>query len=59
MNIDFLSFYQVHFLGENATRPIEPLATRLGSLLLLAGRSPPRRRAYPDALPAAHSDVSN
>ncbi|MBK9440638.1 MAG: hypothetical protein IPN53_04675 [Comamonadaceae bacterium] len=59
MNIDFFSFDVVHPLGDSATHPIEPLATRLGSLLLLAGRSPLRRRAYPDAPPAAHSGASN
>jgi len=39
--------------------PMESLATRLGALLLLVGRSPLRRRAYPDTPPAAHSGASN
>gem|GEM_PF-695676 len=59
MSIYFFSFDGVHPLSDGATRPIEPLATRLGALLLLAGSSPRRRRAYPDALPAAHSGASN
>jgi len=59
MSIYFFSFDVAHPLGDSATHPIEPLATRLGALLLLAGRSPRRRRAYPDAPPAAHSGASN
>ena len=59
MSIYFFSFGEVHPLGDSATHPIEPLATRLGALLLLAGRSPQRRRAYPDAPPVAHSGASN
>ena len=39
--------------------PIELLATCLGVLLLLEGSSIPRRRAYPDAPPAAHSGAFN
>ena len=48
MNIDYFRFDGIHLLGDSATHPIEPLATRLGALLLLAGSSPRRRRAYPD-----------
>jgi len=59
MDIDIFSFDECHLLGENATHPIELLATRPGVLLLLEGRGIPRRRAYPDAPPAAHSGVSN
>ena len=59
MNIDICYFDGVHLLGESATYPIELLATRLGVLLLLEGRSIPRRRAYPDAPPAAHSGAFN
>ena len=36
MKICFFSFDGVHPLSDGATRPIEPLATRLGALLLLA-----------------------
>lgn len=46
-------------MGGSATHPIEPLAMRLGSLLLLAGSSPRRRRACPDAPPAVHPGVAN
>nr|MDP2190568.1 hypothetical protein [Rhodoferax sp.] len=59
MNINFFSFNTVHHLGESATRPIEPLATRPGSLLRLAGSSLLRCRAYPATPPAAHSGESN
>ncbi len=44
MSIYFFSFDEVHPLGDSATHPIEPLATRLGRKLLLAGRIPQRRR---------------
>ncbi|MCF8211936.1 MAG: hypothetical protein K9K38_21400 [Rhodoferax sp.] len=57
--IDYFCFDAIHPLGESATHPIEPLATPLGSLLLLAGSSPLRRRAYPEAPSAAHSGASN
>ena len=59
MNVYIYYFDGVHPLGESATHPIELLATRLGMLLLLEGRSIPRRRAYPDAPPAAHSGAFN
>jgi len=59
MNIDYFSFDTVHLLGDSATHPIEPLATRPGSLLRLAGMSLQRCRAYPDTPPAAHSGASN
>jgi len=59
MSIYFFSFDGVRPLGDSATHPIEPPATRLGALLLLAGRSPLRRLAYPDVPPAAHSGASN
>jgi len=55
MNIDIYYFDGVHPFGESATHPIELLATRLGVLLLLEGRSLRRRRAYPDASPVAQS----
>ena len=59
MNVDIYYFDGVHPLGESATHPIELLATRLKVLLLLEGRSLRRRRAYPDAPPAAHSGAFN
>ena len=59
MNIDICYFDGVHLLGESATHPIELLATCLGVLLLLEGSSIQRRRAYPDAPPAAHSGAFN
>ncbi|OIP16329.1 MAG: hypothetical protein COZ09_11500 [Comamonadaceae bacterium CG_4_10_14_3_um_filter_60_42] len=52
-------FDDIHLLGESATHPIALLTTRLGSLLLLAGRSPLRRLAYPATPPAAHLGASN
>ncbi|HEY8906775.1 MAG TPA: hypothetical protein VIM63_12125 [Rhodoferax sp.] len=59
MNSDFFRVDLHHLLGDNATHPIEPLTTHLGALLLLAGRSLPRRHAYPDTPPAAHPGASN
>ncbi|MBP9061048.1 MAG: hypothetical protein KBF98_12130 [Rhodoferax sp.] len=59
MNIEFLGFDKAHHWGESATRLIEPLATRPGVLLRLAGSSLRRCRAYPDTLPTVHSGVSN
>ncbi|PJC21034.1 MAG: hypothetical protein CO065_04225 [Comamonadaceae bacterium CG_4_9_14_0_8_um_filter_57_21] len=59
MNIEYFSLSQIHLLGQSATHLIEPLATRLGSLRLLAGSSPLRRHVYPAAPPAAHSGASN
>ena len=59
MNIDICCFDGDHLSGEGVMHPIELLATRLGVLLLLEGRSLRRRRAYPDAPPAAHSGAFN
>ena len=59
MNIEYFDFDKVHHLGESATRPIEPLATRPGVLLRLAGSSLLRCLAYLDSPPTAHSGVSN
>ncbi|HEX5285344.1 MAG TPA: hypothetical protein VFW43_00285 [Polaromonas sp.] len=59
MDIDIFSFDAVHRLSESATHSIEPLAPRPGALLLLAGSSLRRRRAYPDTPPAPHSGASN
>jgi len=52
-------FYRVDLVGEIATHPIAPLATRPGALLLLAGCIPQRRRVYPATPPAAHSGAFN
>ena len=57
MDFDICYFDGVHLLGESATHPIELLATRLGVLLLLEGRTIPYRRAA--ASPAAHSGAFN
>lgn len=59
MRIDFFTIFEIHPSGGSATHPIEPLATCLGALLLLAGRSLQRHRAYPDTPPTAHSGASN
>jgi len=60
MKIDFFNVDDAHLWGDSATHPIEPSATRLGALLFsLQAASLRRRRAYPDAPPAAHSGVSN
>ena len=59
MKTDYFSIFGIDQLGDSATHPIEPLATRLGALLLLAGSSLRRRRAYPVTPPAAHSGASN
>ena len=59
MHIDICYFDGVHPVGESATHPIELLATRLGVLILLAGSSLRRRRAYLDAPPVAHSGAFN
>jgi len=59
MEIEDFSFDHDHPMGDGATHPMEPLATRLGALLLLVDMSPLRRRAYPDAPPAAHSGAFN
>jgi hypothetical protein len=47
MNIDILSFDDVHLLGENATHSPAPRSPRHAALLVLAGISPPRPHALP------------
>ena len=59
MSIDFFSFAPLHYWDESATHPIEPLATRPGLLLRLAGISLQRCRGYPVTPPATHSGASN
>ena len=59
MDVDICYFDGVHLLGEIAMHPIELLATLLGVLLLVEGRSILRQSYYPDAPTAAHSGVFN
>ena len=59
MNSSFRAHEQAHFVGDNATHPIEPRWRTLVALLLLAGRSPQRRRALPAHPITAHSGASN
>jgi len=44
MNVGFRAYEQGHLKGDNATHPIEPRWRTLAALLLLALRSPQRRR---------------
>jgi len=59
VDIDYGSHEYAYLSGENATHPIEPPWGVLAALLLLAGSSPPRRRAFPAHPMTAHSGVSN
>ncbi|MDO9400337.1 MAG: hypothetical protein Q7T46_02565 [Polaromonas sp.] len=59
MNADILDHDELHLLGERATGPIEPPWGAPGALLLLAGSSQPRRRAFPAHPMTAHSGLSN
>jgi hypothetical protein len=62
MNTNFCGTDEAHPMGEDATLPIARLASRLATLLLLAGTILPRKvalHAGPDNLPAAHSAASN
>jgi hypothetical protein len=59
MAADVIGLEAVHQLGENATHPIEPPCGALGALLVLAGISLPRPRAFPARPMTAHSGVSN
>lgn len=59
MHIDILDHEAAHLSGASAMPPIEPPCDALAALLLLAGRSQPRRRALPARPIAAHSDASN
>jgi len=42
MEIEDFSFDHDHLMGDSATHPMAPLATRLEALLLLVGRRPLR-----------------
>ncbi|HEX5738396.1 MAG TPA: hypothetical protein VFY22_07800 [Hydrogenophaga sp.] len=59
MNTENFGHEAIHLLGEGATDPIEPPGSTLAALLLLAGRSPLRRRALPAHSLTAHSGPSN
>ena len=59
MDADVNDHAAVHQLGESATHPIEPPCGALGALLVLAGMSLPRPRAFPPHPMTAHSGVSN
>jgi hypothetical protein len=59
MDTKFVDHEDVHPLGESATHPIELRCGTLAALLLLAGMSPPRRRALPAHRGAARSGAFN
>ena len=59
MSIDFSYHEGLHLLGASATHPIAPPWGALGALLLLAGRSPLRRPAFPSHPMTTHSGASN
>ncbi len=59
MDADVLGHDAVDQFGEGATRPIEPPCGALGALLVLAGTSLLRPRAFPAHPMTAHSGVSN
>ncbi|HEX5738317.1 MAG TPA: hypothetical protein VFY22_07390 [Hydrogenophaga sp.] len=59
MNTENLGHEGAHHMGESATDPIEPPASALAALLLLAGSSPLRRHALPAPPLTAHSGLSN
>lgn len=59
MNAEKSDYDAIHLLGECTTHPIAPPWGALAALLLLAGRSLPRRRALPAHPMTAHSGGSN
>jgi hypothetical protein len=59
MNIQISSHESLCLLGESATRPIDLRYGTLAALLLVAGISPPPRRALPAHHSAAHSGAFN
>jgi hypothetical protein len=59
MDADVSGHEAMRRLGERATHPIEPPWGALGALLVLAGTSLPRPRAFPTHPMTAHSGVSN
>ena len=54
MDTEFRDHDELHLLGENATRSMEPRWGALAALLVLAGMSPPRRRVMPARTSAPH-----
>ena len=59
MNAGFSDDDNVHRLGDSATHPNELRCDTLTALLLVAGMSPPPRRALPARRIAARSGASN
>ena len=59
MNASFSDDDNSHHLGQSATHPIEQRCDALAALLLVAGMSPPPRRALPSRRIAAHSGAFN
>jgi len=59
MSIDSLSCSTAHQPGESATHLPAPRSPRHAALLLLAGISPPRRRASPGTPIEALASASN
>ena len=54
MDTEFRNHDELHLLGANATRSMEPLSSALAAFLLLAGMIPPRRRVMPARPSAPH-----
>jgi len=59
MNIDARCHAHLHLLSQSDTHPSEPRCDTLAALLLLAGKSPQRRRALPARRIAARSGAFN
>ena len=59
MDASFRTHDHVYQLADSATHPSEPRYGALAALLLLAGRSPQRRRALPAHRIAAQPGASN
>ena len=57
--VEVFGFDDRHHRGESATHPCAPRSTRHAALLLLAGRSPLRRRALPGTPIAARTGAFN
>src|SRR3954453_20730076 len=57
--VEVFGFDERHRRGESATHPCAPRSTRHAALLLLAGRSPLRRRALPGTPIAARTGAFN
>jgi hypothetical protein len=59
VNNGFQGIYILHQLSKIVTHPIAPRCDALAALLLLAGMSPPRRRALPEHRIVARSGAFN